>query len=55
MTPFDLLGALLERIHARSPVAAYVVAVAIAAACALTAAYLNQDGVAVVHTHVRKA
>ncbi len=55
MTPFDLLGALLDGLHKRSPIFAYVVAVAIAAACAFTAAYLNQDGTAVAHTYVRKA
>ncbi|WP_166676701.1 hypothetical protein [Paraburkholderia caballeronis] len=46
-TPFDYLVALLERLHARSPVAAYFVALAIAAVCMLALAYLNADGSAV--------
>lgn len=44
MTPFDYLAALLEHIHARSPVAAYIVALAIAAACTAALAFLNADG-----------
>lgn len=55
MTPFDLLGAWLERLRKRSPVVAYIVAVAIAAACTIAAASLNQDGTAVTTTYVRKA
>lgn len=43
-TPFDYLGDLLERLHKRSPIAAYLVAVAIAAASVIAPAYLNQDG-----------
>jgi hypothetical protein len=43
-TPFDHLGALLDRLHRRSPIAAYFVALAIAAACTLALAYLNADG-----------
>lgn len=43
-TPFDWLGDLLERLHKCSPVAAYLVAVAIAAASVMVLAYLNQDG-----------
>jgi hypothetical protein len=43
-TPFDYLGALLERLHKRSPIAAYFVALLIAAACTLAVAYLNADG-----------
>lgn len=47
MTPFDWLSAVLDRIHRRSPLAAFFVALLIAAACALTLAYLNADGSAV--------
>lgn len=43
-TPFDLLDALLDRLHHRSPVLAHFVAIAIVAACTLAIAYLNQDG-----------
>ncbi len=42
--PFDWLGDLLERLHKRSPIAAYLVAVAIAVASVMALAYLNQDG-----------
>lgn len=55
MTPFDYLGAWLESLRKRSPVVAYIVAIAIAAACTIAAASLNQDGTAVVTTYVRKA
>ena len=55
MTPFDYLSALLERIHARSPVAAYLLALLIAAACAIALAFLNQDGTAVVPNLARTA
>lgn len=48
MTPFDYLGALLDRLHRRSPVAAYLVALAIAAVCTLAIAYPNQDGSSVI-------
>jgi hypothetical protein len=52
-TPFDLLGAFLDRLHKRSPLAAYVVAVAIAAACTVGLAALNQDrDTPVQNTHV---
>jgi len=44
MTFFDLLGGLLDRLHKRSPAASYVVAVLIAASCALAITYLNADG-----------
>ncbi|MEX3614446.1 MAG: hypothetical protein VB141_12000 [Burkholderia gladioli] len=47
MTPFDYLGALLDRIHAWNPVAGYLAALVIAAACALALAFLNADGSAV--------
>ncbi|WP_412021505.1 hypothetical protein [Burkholderia cepacia] len=53
MTPFDFLGALLDRIHARSPVAAYLLALLIAAACAIALALLNQDGMSVTANLVR--
>ncbi|WP_186126409.1 hypothetical protein [Burkholderia gladioli] len=43
-TPFDWLGDLLERLHKRSPIAGYLVAVAIAAGAVMALAYLNQDG-----------
>lgn len=51
-TPFDYLGALLDRIHARSPIVAYFVALAIAAVCILAVAYLNQDGSSVGSTRI---
>lgn len=44
MNPFELLGDMLERLHKRSPIAAYFVAVLIAAGCTLALAYLNADG-----------
>ncbi|WP_321951027.1 hypothetical protein [Burkholderia cenocepacia] len=53
MTPFDLLGALLERIHARSPVVSYIVASFIAAACMYAVAALNADGTSAVANLVR--
>ncbi|MEK6418458.1 MAG: hypothetical protein V4801_02560 [Burkholderia gladioli] len=43
-TPFDLLAALLDRLHKRSPIAAYLVALAIAAGAMMAIAMLNQDG-----------
>ena len=46
-TPFDYLGDLLERLHKRSPVAAYFVAVLIAAGATYVIARLNQDGMSV--------
>lgn len=55
MTPFDYLGAWLERLRKRSPVVAYLVAIAIAAACTIAAASLNQDGKSVVPIPVRTA
>ncbi|MCW3678788.1 hypothetical protein [Burkholderia cenocepacia] len=55
MTPFDYLGAWLESLRKRSPVVAYIAAIAIAAACTIAAASLNQDGTTVVTTYVRKA
>ncbi|MBR8380661.1 hypothetical protein KDW20_33315 [Burkholderia cenocepacia] len=53
MTPFDFLGALLERIHARSPVVSYIVASLIAAACMYVVAVLNADGTSAVANLVR--
>ncbi|CAJ6110242.1 putative phage membrane protein [Burkholderia pseudomallei] len=53
MTPFDYLGAWLERLRKRSPVVAYIVAIAIAAACTIAAASLNQDGTSAVPVPVR--
>ncbi|MCA7953890.1 hypothetical protein LGM43_26835 [Burkholderia seminalis] len=44
MTPFDLLGALLDRIFEWNPVAGYLVALTIAAVCTLILASLNADG-----------
>lgn len=44
MTPFDYLGALLDRIHTWNPVAGYLAALVIAAACAVVIESLNQDG-----------
>ncbi|MEX3630425.1 MAG: hypothetical protein VB138_14230 [Burkholderia sp.] len=55
MTPFDILGDWLERLRKRSPIVAYVVAVAIAAACTIAATSLNQDGTAVATTTMRTA
>jgi len=48
MNPFDALDALLERIHKRSPVLAFLVAIAISAACMFAIAYLNADGSTVI-------
>lgn len=47
-TPFDLLDAMLARLYARSPLLAFIVALAIVAACMLAIAYLNQDGSTVI-------
>ncbi|WP_179095720.1 hypothetical protein [Burkholderia pseudomallei] len=55
MTPFDYLGAWLERLRKRSPVVAYIVAIAIAAACTIAAASLNQDGTSVTTINARYA
>lgn len=40
MNPFEWL----DRLHARSPIAAFLVALVISAACMLALAYLNADG-----------
>lgn len=53
MTPFDFLGALLDRIHARSPVAGYIIASLIAAACMYAVAILNADGTSAIANLVR--
>jgi hypothetical protein len=50
-TPFDLLGDVLDRLHRRSPVLGFLVAILIAVACTALAAYLNQDGAAVIASH----
>ncbi|MDR3100786.1 MAG: hypothetical protein LBV73_27450 [Paraburkholderia sp.] len=44
MTPFDYLAALLDRLHKRSPLAAYFIALVIAAVCTIALACLNADG-----------
>ncbi|VWB97639.1 hypothetical protein [Burkholderia lata] len=44
MTPFDFLGALLDRLFKWHPIAGYLAAVAIAALCMLLLASLNADG-----------
>ena len=44
MTPFDYLGALLDRLFRWHPIAGYVAALAIAALCTLILASLNADG-----------
>jgi len=54
-SPFDYLAALLEHLHARSPLAAYLVALALAVACTIALAYLNQDGTSVTSNLVRTA
>ena len=58
MTPIFLIGALidrfarfLERLHARSPFAAFLIAMLIAAVCTIVLALLNQD-CAAVSTHL---
>nr|WP_175770365.1 hypothetical protein [Burkholderia anthina] len=51
----DCLVQLLDRLHARNPVVAYIVAVLIAAACTIALALLNQDGPAVIPTLARTA
>lgn len=48
MTPFDYLGALLDRIYARSKILGFLVAILIVVACMALAACLNQDGAAVI-------
>lgn len=52
MNPFDLLGKWLDRLHARSPILAFLGAILIAVACTLLAAYLNEDGSSVALTGV---
>ncbi|WP_009927939.1 hypothetical protein [Burkholderia pseudomallei] len=47
MTPFDLLGALLDRVFEWNPIAGYLVAITIAAVCTFVLAKLNADGAAV--------
>ncbi|MBR8351225.1 hypothetical protein KDX21_11660 [Burkholderia cenocepacia] len=47
MTPFDLLGALLDRVFEWNPIAGYLVAITIAAVCTFVLARLNADGTAV--------
>ncbi|PVX84319.1 transposase domain-containing protein [Paraburkholderia unamae] len=47
-TPFDYLADVLERIHARSPIAAYLVALVIAVLCTIALANLNADGSSVI-------
>lgn len=44
MTPFDYIGALLDRLFEWNPVAGYLAALAIAALCTLVLANLNADG-----------
>ncbi|MGU2444399.1 hypothetical protein ACTXHA_28700 [Burkholderia cenocepacia] len=44
MTPFDYLGALLDRLFKWNPIAGYLAAVTIAALCMLILASLNADG-----------
>ncbi|WP_165487614.1 hypothetical protein [Burkholderia vietnamiensis] len=46
-TPFDYLGALLDRLFEWNPIAGYLVALTIAAACTFVLARLNADGTAV--------
>lgn len=54
MNPFELLGTFLDRLHKRSPVLAFLVAVLIAVACTALAAWLNQDGTFVATTGVKE-
>lgn len=54
-TPFDYLGALLDRIHEWNPIAGYLAALAIAAVCTLVLARLNADGSAVATIVARSA
>lgn len=49
----DRFERFLERLHARSPFAAFLVAMLIAALCTIALALLNQDGPAVAPIHVR--
>ncbi|MBB3257673.1 hypothetical protein F4827_002538 [Paraburkholderia bannensis] len=51
-TPFDFLGDMLDRLHKRSPVLGFLVAILIAVACTALAAYLNQVGAAVGSTRL---
>ncbi|KVT65654.1 hypothetical protein WK55_31365 [Burkholderia ubonensis] len=55
MTPFDYLGALLDRIHEWNPIAGYLAALAIAAVCTLVLARLNADSSAVAPIVARSA
>ncbi|VWC80918.1 putative phage membrane protein [Burkholderia contaminans] len=47
MTPFDLLGALLDRLFEWNPIVGYLAALTIAAVCTVVLARLNADGTAV--------
>ncbi|MDN7488515.1 hypothetical protein PPH94_008410 [Burkholderia cepacia] len=55
MTPFDLLGALLDRVFEWNPIAGYLVALAIAAVCTFVLARLNADGTAITALVTRPA
>ncbi|KGS34550.1 hypothetical protein X962_2017 [Burkholderia pseudomallei MSHR7343] len=55
MTPFDLLGALLDRVFEWNPIAGYLVAITIAAVCVLVLARLNADGTSVAAIATRPA
>ncbi|WP_181161852.1 hypothetical protein [Burkholderia cenocepacia] len=47
MTPFDYLGALLDRLFEWNPIVGYLAALTIAAVCTFVLARLNADGTAV--------
>jgi hypothetical protein len=55
MTPFDYLGALLDRLFEWNPIVGYLAALAIAAACTLILARLNADGSSAASIFVRPA
>ncbi|MBR8073518.1 hypothetical protein KDX14_28730 [Burkholderia cenocepacia] len=55
MNPITYFCGALDRLFERSPVAAYFVALAIAALCTLVIALLNQDGTSIAHHIMRKA
>ncbi|WP_179235061.1 MULTISPECIES: hypothetical protein [unclassified Burkholderia] len=55
MTPFDYLGALLDRIYEWNPIAGYLIALTIAAVCTFVLARLNADGMAAAAFVVRPA
>ncbi|MBU9317245.1 hypothetical protein KTD09_20555 [Burkholderia multivorans] len=54
-TPFDYLGALLDRLFERNPICAMALMIVLAFVCMIAIAYLNQDGVSVTTINARYA